>query len=101
MPSGIANWPLRFFMMLLSLWVVKLRYGSRKPGLDRFMTVLLLLGMLAGVGACGKGGGPLSLGTSASPLPSTSLTPSGTYSVSVTAAAGGLQKSVTLTVQVR
>lgn len=101
MPPGIADWPLRFFMMLLSLWVVKLRNGSRKPELDRFMTVLLLLGMLAGVGACGKGGGPLSLGTSASPLPSTSLTPSGTYSVSVTAAAGGLQKSVTLTVQVQ
>lgn len=106
LPLGMGAWPLGFFMMMASLLGVRRRYRWLQPrmnfvGIDRLMTVLLLLAALAGVGACGKGGGPLSLGTTSNPLPTTSLTPSGTYTLSVTAAAGGLQKSVSLTVQVQ
>ena len=50
--------------------------------------------------ACGKGGGPLGNGVP-DPLPTSSLTPPGTYTATITAAAGGLQKSVEVTVQVQ
>jgi hypothetical protein len=66
----------------------------------RWTVVLLVAVLIGGVGACGKGGGPLGLGTQ-NPLPNNSHTPPGTYTVSVTAAAGGLQKSVSLTVVVQ
>ena len=105
-PQG---WAMGFAILLLPLWI---RRRSRRIGagnnsagfanttdrwMDRWMVVLLLVIMMAGVGACGKGGGPLGAGAQ-NPLPNNSLTPPGTYTVTVTAASRGLQKSVSLTV---
>lgn len=72
----------------------------QKNPIGRWIVMLLLVVLMAGVDACGKGGGPLGVGAQ-NPLPNNSLTPPGTYTVSITAAAGGMQKSVSLTVVVQ
>lgn len=98
--AGLEWWSCPF--VWVALWEMRRRSRHMRHGLHRVLTVLLLAVMLAGVGACGKGGGPLTLGGSTSnPLPTSSLTPPGTYTATVTAAAGGLQKTVALTVQVQ
>lgn len=87
---------------LLPLWIglYSRRLKSNRAGVGRWLVVVLLAVLLTGIGACGKGGGPLAVG-SLNPLPNNSVTPSGTYSFSVMASAGGLQQSVGLTVVVQ
>lgn len=98
--AGLKWWSCLF--VWVALWEMRRRSRHIRHGLHRVLTVSLLAAMLAGIGACGKGGGPLALGGSTpNPLPSSSLTPPGTYTATVTAAAGGLQKTVALTVQVQ
>lgn len=94
--TGRLPWPLELLLLVLPLWIVRSR--SKIPGLNRLLVVVLVLVIVSGMTACGKGGGPLAVG---SPIPGKLLTPAGTYTVTVTAAAGGLQKSVNLTVQVQ
>lgn len=89
---------------MLPFWLISMRrIGHRRRALfarARVLMVVLLCGGIIGIMAgCGKGGG--SLGAGSNPLPPGTLTPSGTYTVTVTAQAGGLQKSVSLTVQVQ
>jgi uncharacterized membrane protein AbrB (regulator of aidB expression) len=67
---------------------------------SRLMLVILLISLIGSMAACGDGGGLLGAGTP-TPLPGNSTTPPGVYTVTVTAAAGGLDKSVILTVQVQ
>ena len=66
----------------------------------RLLLMIALMGLIGSISACGKGGGLLGTGTPP-PLPVTSTTPPGAYTVTVSAAAGGLNKSVSLTVQVQ
>jgi hypothetical protein len=97
---GLKWWSCLFAWVLL--WQMRRRYKHMRRTLDRLLMMSLLAVMLAGIGACGKGGGLLALGGSTpNPLPTSSLTPPGTYTATVTAAAGGLQKTVALTVQVQ
>ena len=102
------QWAFGLAVLLLPLWI-RLRSRTisvggwrscRESSIHRGILMLLAVVIVAGVGACGKGGGPLGL-TAQNPLPNISLTPPGTYTFSVTAAAGGLQKSATLTVIVQ
>ena len=64
---------------------------------------LIVLGfVLAAAEGCGVGGGVLGTGSALpNPLPVSNNTPSGTYSFIATASAGGLTKSVTLTLVVQ
>ncbi|MHB8302261.1 MAG: choice-of-anchor D domain-containing protein [Acidobacteriaceae bacterium] len=108
--AGIGLGPLGIGLLVILLpFLMRGRSGTirvrrnRSIGLaqaDRYLLLLVCSILLAGLVACGKGGGPLGLGTQ-NPLPNNSMTPPGTYTVSVTAAAGGLQKSVSLTVVVQ
>jgi hypothetical protein len=97
--AGSLPWPLGLLLILLPLWIVRCRSKVLQPALGSLLTMVLLIVAMVGITACGKGGGPLGAGSN--PLPGSSLTPSGTYVVTVTASAGGLQKSVNLTVQVQ
>lgn len=97
--SGVLPWPLGLLLALSSIYFMSFRRKRLDPQRFRIMTILLLAVALAGITACGKGGGLL--GDKASnPLPGNSLTPPGTYTVTVTAAAGGMQRSVSLTLTV-
>lgn len=83
--------------LLLGLLPIGLvREHRRRLQWQRIAWMGLLLALLGNMTACGMGGGPL--GSSASnPLPSNGSTPPGTYTLTATASAGGLQKSVSLT----
>ena len=98
--SGFLPWPLELLLALVPLALVRRRSKTFRPGLARLLTLLLLVATLAGITACGKGIGPLGAGAP-NPLPTTPLTPAGSYTVTVTAADAGLGKSVSLTVQVQ
>ncbi len=96
--AGSLPWPLGLLLMLVPLGMVRCRSKILRDGLGRVLLLLVVIGTVASITACGKGIGPLNAND---PLPTTPLTPSGTYTVTVTAAAGGLEKSVSLTVQVQ
>ncbi len=98
--AGSLPWPWRFLLMIVPLCLMGYRRKALQSGLNRVLTIMLLAFIITGMSACGKGGGPLGVGTP-DPLPTSSLTPAGIYTVMVTAAAGGLQKSINLTVQVQ
>ncbi len=93
-----ASRPLELLLVLLSILIIGRRSRSLRPRLPRVLLLLLLIATASFVTACGKGGGPLNVGT---PLPVGNLTPPGTYTLTVTAIAGGLKKSVNLTLQVQ
>lgn len=101
--ADFSRWlarPLGLLLFVLPLWQIRVRgKGFRTRGF-RLLIVVFSVALLAGMTACGVGGGPLGSGTS-NPLPGNSLTSPGTYTVTVSAAAGGLDKSVILTLQVR
>jgi hypothetical protein len=94
--AAALPWPVALLLLLLPLWIIRCR---RKAFQNSLLILLLLITAIAGITACGKGGGPL--GAASNPLPALPVTPSGTYMVTVTAVAGGLQKSVGLTLQVQ
>ncbi|MEO6964600.1 MAG: choice-of-anchor D domain-containing protein [Acidobacteriaceae bacterium] len=97
---GRLPWPLGLCLVVTLLWPTRCRYVCLQPRIRRILTVILLALLIGGTGACGRGGGLLGPGNS-TPLPNNSTTPPGTYTVIVAAEAGGLKKSVALTVEVR
>jgi hypothetical protein len=98
--TGSMPWPLGLLAVILSLWMMRRRRRELSLAGNRWLILALLWVTVAGISACGKGGGLLGAG-STDPLPVSSLTPPGTYTVTVTAAAGGLQKSVNLSLLVQ
>jgi hypothetical protein len=64
------------------------------------MMIGVVLAVAFQVTGCGKGLGPLDPGAE-NPLPGTGSTPPGTYTMTVNAAAGGMNKAVNLSVQVQ
>ena len=65
------------------------------------MGLALLLVALTSAQGCGVGGGVLGGSSAPNPLPLSGNTPGGTYTFTATASAGGLTKSVTLTLVVQ
>ena len=101
--AGIAGWfpwPVGLVLLLATLGGIRRGRLTLAMSLRRLTIVILLAGLIGSIGACGNGGGVLGTGTP-TPLPNNSTTPPGTYTVTVAAAAGGLNKSVSLTVQVQ
>jgi Abnormal spindle-like microcephaly-assoc'd, ASPM-SPD-2-Hydin len=100
--SGIGLEWWCWLLAWLPLWELQRRRRRWKRGTVRLLAVLLAAIAMAGISACGKGIGPLTVGVGGvpNPLPTNSLTLPGTYTVTVTATAGGLQQSVALTVEV-
>lgn len=101
--AGATTLPLGWLWLLSILPLCWIRPRSRpgRSAIHKLFLALLAAVLVAGVGACGTGGGLLSLSSGQNPLPPGSMTPPGTYTVNVTAAAGGLQKTVALTIQVQ
>ena len=97
---GDFPWPLGLLLLLILLAPIRRAHAFLSPCMRRIFTIILLMGFVSGMGACGNGGGLLGAGTP-TPLSGNSTTPPGTYTVTVTAASGGLEKSVSLTVQVQ
>ncbi|MEO6828901.1 MAG: choice-of-anchor D domain-containing protein, partial [Acidobacteriaceae bacterium] len=103
--AGSLPWPLGLWLIVLPLWRMHRRGKAlRAAGWNHMLAFVLLTAMLVaaatGISACGIGGGPLGRDVP-NPLPGSSLTPPGSYTVMVTAAAGDLQKSVSLVIQVQ
>lgn len=97
---GQLPWPLGLCLLAIFLWPLQRRRAGLRLWMYRILVVILVTGLIGGIGACGTGGGLLGPG-SPTPLQNNSTTPSGTYTVIATAAAGGLVKSVLLTVQIQ
>jgi hypothetical protein len=95
---GWVPWPVGLLLLVVTLGGIRRSHLDLKPGIHRLMLVILLASLIGGMGACGNGGGVLGSGA---PPPINSTTPPGTYTVTVAASAGGLDKSVNLTVQVQ
>ena len=68
---------------------------------SRVLYLCLVLFVLGNAIGCGPGGGVLGGPNAANPLPTSGLTPPGTYTLTVTATAGGLTKSILLTLIVQ
>jgi hypothetical protein len=93
------SWPFGFVVIFLPFISIRFRCSRRNLRQVLLLTLVVLLLVLTGMTACGRGGGPL--GSNSNPLPGSSITPPGTYTVTVSALAGGMQKSINLTVQVQ
>lgn len=97
---GGLPWPIGWALLLVTIGGIRRSRLNLRPAIRRLILLVLVTGMIGGVGACGNGGGVLGVGTP-TPLPTNSTTPPGTYTVTVAATAGGLNKTVNLTVQVQ
>lgn len=97
---GWFPWPLGLVLLLATLSGIRRGRFALQTPMRRLMLIILLASLIGGMAACGNGGGVLGAGTP-TPLPVNSTTPPGTYTVTVAASAGGLEKSVSLTVQVQ
>ena len=96
---GWLPWPIGLAILVISLTGIRRRRTAFRSSTLRLLAVIVLFGLIGSMSACGKGGGVLGNGTN--PLPGNSTTPPGVYTIAVSAAAGGLNKSVSLTVQVQ
>lgn len=97
---GRLPWPLGLLLVLFSVtWI---RYRTRKlpAGFRHLLIVFVVVVAATSLTACGKGLGLLDA-DAVNPLPKLPVTPPGTYSMGVTASAGGLEKTVNLTLQVQ
>jgi hypothetical protein len=97
---GWLPWPIGLAFLLTGLTGIRHGRSALRLSTLRLLVVIALVGLIGSMSACGKGGGVLGNGTP-NPLPWNSTTPPGVYTVAVSAAAGGLNKSVSLTVQVQ
>ena len=97
---GWFPWPIGFAILITTLTGIRRDRATLHSLNQRLLLMIVLMGLIGSISACGKGGGLLGTGTPP-PLPVTSTTPPGTYTVTVSAAAGGLNKSVSLTVLVQ
>jgi hypothetical protein len=97
---GWLPWPIGLAILLITLTGIRRSRSALRLSTLRLLGVIALVGLIGSMSACGKGGGVLGNGT-ANPLPGNSTTPPGVYTVAVSAAAGGLNKTVSLTVQVQ
>jgi hypothetical protein len=97
---GWLPWPVGLVFLIATLAGIRRGRFTLQAPAGRFMLVIVLMSLLGSMAACADGGGLLGTGTPP-PLPGNSTTPPGVYTVTVAAAAGGLNKSVSLTVQVQ
>jgi len=97
---GWLPWPIGLAILITTLTGIRRGRSALQVSTRRLLVVIVLIGLIGSMAACGKGGGVLGTGTP-NPLPVNSTTPPGVYTVAVSAAAGGLNKSVSLTVQVQ
>ncbi len=97
---GWFPWPIGLAILITTLTGIRRDKSRLHSSTLRLLVVIVLVGLVGSMAACGKGGGLLGTGTP-NPLPGNSTTPPGVYTVAVSAAAGGLNKSVSLTVQVQ
>ena len=97
---GWFPWPIGLAILITTLTGIRRNRSTLHSSTLRLLVVIVLVGLIGSMAACGKGGGLLGTGTP-NPLPGNSTTPPGVYTVAVSAAAGGLNKSVSLTVQVQ
>ena len=97
---GRLPWPIGLAILITTLAGIRRDQSTLQTSTRRLLLTIVLIGLIGTMAACGKGGGLLGTGTP-NPLPGNSTTPPGVYTVSVSAAAGGLDKSVSLTVQVQ
>ena len=97
---GWFPWPVGLVLLFATLSGIRRGRLALRTSIRRLVLVTLIVCLIGGMEACGNGGGVLGAGTT-TPLPTNSTTPPGTYTVTVSAAAGGLDKSVSLTVQVQ
>ena len=97
---GWLPWPIGLAILVTTLTGIRRGRSALRLSTLRLLGVIVLVGLIGSMSACGKGGGVLGNGTS-NPLPGNLTTPPGVYTIAVSAAAGGLNKSVSLTVQVQ
>ncbi|MGC1872072.1 MAG: choice-of-anchor D domain-containing protein [Acidobacteriaceae bacterium] len=97
---GWFPWPIGLAILITTLTGIRRGRSRLELSARRLLLMMILLCVVGSMAACGKGGGLLGTGTP-TPLPGNSTTPPGVYTVTVSAAAGGLNKSVSLTVQVQ
>ena len=97
---GWLPWPIGLAILITALTGIRRDRHALRVSTHRLLVLIVLLGLIGTMDACGRGGGVLGVGTP-NPLPVDSTTPPGVYTVAVSAAAGGLNKSVSLTVQVK
>ena len=97
---GRLPWPIGLAILITTLTGIRRGRTTLQSSSRRLLLMIALIGLIGTMAACGKGGGLLGTGTPP-PLPGNSTTPPGAYTVTVSAAAGGLNKSVSLTVQVQ
>ena len=97
---GWIPWPIGLAILITTLTGIRRGRSALHSSTVRLLVVIVMVGLIGSMAACGKGGGVLGTGTT-NPLPANSTTPPGVYTVTVSAAAGGLTKSVSLTVQVQ
>ncbi|HZC43486.1 MAG TPA: choice-of-anchor D domain-containing protein, partial [Acidobacteriaceae bacterium] len=97
---GCLPWPIGLAVLITTITGIRRRKPMLPVSACRLLLIFVLIALFGSMAACGKGGGLLGTGTP-NPLPGNGTTPPGVYTVSVSAAAGGLNKSVILTVQVQ
>ena len=95
---GRLPWPIGFAILMTTLIGIRRGHSGLQASTYRVLLWIVLVGLIGNMTACGKGGGLTGTGP---PLPVNSTTPPGVYTITVSAAAGGLNKSVSLTVQVQ
>ncbi|MES2220846.1 MAG: choice-of-anchor D domain-containing protein, partial [Acidobacteriota bacterium] len=95
---GRLPWPIGFAILMTTLIGIRCGRYRLQASTYRVLLAIVLIGLIGNMTACGKGGGLTGTGP---PLPLNSTTPPGLYTVTVSAAAGGLTKRVSLTVQVK
>ena len=97
---GSLPWPVAAAFLIITLTGIRRQHNRLRSSMQRLVVILILISFFGSIVACGNGGGLLGDGTPP-PLHVNSTTPPGVYTVNVAATAGGLDKSVSLTVQVQ
>jgi hypothetical protein len=93
-------WPLAVLLIFALTFLIHCRRKKMPRAFHRIMTVGIVLALAFPLAGCGKGIGPLDP-SAENPLPGNGSTPPGTYTMTVEAAAGGMNKAVNLSVQVK